>query len=42
MSVEVENLVRSGVALAIGLPLAVGVFINAIPEKDQSVLVHAK
>ena len=38
---NVENLVRSGVALAIGLPLTVGVLLNAIPEpKNESVLIQ--
>jgi hypothetical protein len=34
MSLNVENLVRSGVALVIGLPLTVAVAVNALPEKD--------
>ena len=40
MSLNVENLVRSGVALVIGLPLTAAVLVNALPEKNQSVLVQ--
>ena len=32
---NVENLVRSGVALVIGLPLTGAVLLNAIPETDR-------
>ena len=38
---NIENLVRSGVALVIGLPLTVGVLLNAIPDpKNQSQLTQ--
>ena len=38
---NVENLVRSGVALVIGLPLTVGVLVAGLPEpKNESVLVQ--
>lgn len=41
MTLSVENLVRSGVVLVIGLPLSVGVLLNAIPEaKNESVLTQ--
>ena len=33
---NIENLVRSGVVLVLGLPLTVGVLINALPEKNES------
>ena len=32
---NIENLVRSGVALVIGLPVTAGVLISALPEKDK-------
>ena len=32
---NIENLVRSGVALVIGLPLTAAVLVNAIPEKNE-------
>jgi hypothetical protein len=38
---NVNQLVRSGVVLAIGLPLSIGVLANAWPEeKNQSVLIQ--
>ena len=41
MSLNVENLVRSAVALVVGLPLTGAVFLNALPEpKNESVLTQ--
>jgi selenophosphate synthase len=39
---NVENLVRSGVALVIGLPLTIGVLVNALPEKNEANLIKNK
>lgn len=39
---NVNNLVRSGVALVIGLPLSAAILLNALPEKNQSRVVQDK
>ncbi len=33
---QVENLVRSGVALVIGLPLTIAVVASVVPEKNEA------
>ena len=40
MNLNIENLVRSGVVLVLGLPLTGAVLLNAMPEKNESVLVQ--
>ena len=44
MEVNVNQLVRSAVVLAIGLPISVGVAVNGLrtPEKNESVIVQSE
>ena len=43
MDLNVNQLVRSVVVLAIGLPISVGVVVNGLrtPEKNESVIIQA-
>ena len=44
MELNVNQLVRSGVVLAIGLPISIGVVVNGLraPEKNEAAIIQSE